>query len=631
MDIEEQKEKNIELTFTLVAALIIVIHLIASFFPPGRTWGFHHLLFFPLWFRITLTLTGLLICIPRVNRTILDLLSPIPRILFSEKHGKRYTAFVSLSLLSFILFWLLRTKTHLLGDGSMRIRSLTAGNSFSTIEPLETYLHFLGHKLLSSFNNLDPATTYAILSCLSGTIFIFFLLILSSSWTQGRIEATFVFLSIITMGVIQLFFGYVEHYSFMTTGILLYMLSSLLYFKGKGSIVFPTLILSFTICFHTAVFPLLGSLVYLVFAQRDQIKKESRLQIAVKTCAAFLLPMACLGGLAYHLGSDPSSFWQETGQRIFLPLSTDSSSSSYSLFSFNHIVDLINEQILISPVGIIMLLSLPLILRKSINFKDQTFRFLFLASGGLFIFTFALNPKLGLSRDWDLFSLPAIPYTLMGVYLAISHIKNKKRLKYVGALCITANLLHTVPWVLVNAHESKATDRFKLLIETQTLNSLHYAYEELATYYVNADRSQEGIEYYQKAIEISPNNWRLHILLGARLGELERYDEAITELERAKELIPNLMTTKRDIFLNSLLHYNLGTAYGRKELFQKAILEYEKTIALNPRNADAHFYLGYSYWAENRREEAITAWRRALSINPNHPAAREFLLEAVRN
>ena len=204
-------------------------------------------------------------------------------------------------------------------------------------------------------------------------------------------------------------------------------------------------------------------------------------------------------------------------------------------------------------------------------------------------------------------------------------------MKRIGTLCIVVSLLHTVPWILLNNNERKAIDRFELLIETETIRSLHYAYEELATYSINTNRPEDGIRYYRKAIEASPNNWRLHILLGARLGELERYDEAIAELETGKKLAPKTAKTEGDTFLKSILHYNLGTAYCRKELYDRAIPEYEKTIALNPNNAEAHFYLGYSYWVEKRDREAIASWRRTLSLNPNHSAARELLLEATGN
>jgi len=245
------------------------------------------------------------------------------------------------------------------------------------------------------------------------------------------------------------------------------------------------------------------------------------------------------------------------------------------------------------------------------------------------IFTFLLNPKLGLSRDWDLFSLPAVPCMILALYLAVSYIKDNQKLRSLGSLLITVSLVHTVPWVLINADEERSVERFKLLIETGTIQTLYYAYEELATYYAHTDRPQDAVDIYRKAIEASPNNWRLHNLLGVALGGLERYDEAIAELEAAKELAPQAQKTSRDSLTLAVLHHNLGTAYARKGLYDEAIAEYEKSVAFNPRNAGAHFYLGCSLWAQDRREEAIAEWRRTLAIDPGHAAARELLSEAI--
>ncbi|MCK4598087.1 hypothetical protein KAU04_08590, partial [bacterium] len=103
----------------------------------------------------------------------------------------------------------------------------------------------------------------------------------------------------------------------------------------------------------------------------------------------------------------------------FLSLGSSTAQPPYTLFSPAHLVDMVNEHLLISPVGLILCLLLFIGYRREINFKRPLIRFFIIASGFCLLSTFVLNPKIGPSRDWDLLSLPSIPYTLLGAYLLI--------------------------------------------------------------------------------------------------------------------------------------------------------------------------------------------------------------------
>lgn len=607
MKSEERNWGQVQLIFSLVAGITIIAHFIASFFPSGRTWGFPHLLFFPLWVRVLLTLIGLSICVSGVNKHLSVFLQVMANFLFRKKRLERYIILVSLSFFSFVVFWLLRTKTHFLGDGYLRIRSLEAGNIFSTVEPLDTYLHFMAHKFFSILGTVDPTTTYAILSCLSGALFVFIILILSGSWTNNPLHATFISLSVVTMGLMQLFFGYVENYTLMTTGMLLYIMTSLLYLHEKCDIVLPSFLLGLTICFHTVAFPLVGSLTYLIFAKTKARQKSPLYKNLVKCIVAFSLPLIGLGIMAIHLEYGPKVILRETGQEIFLPIFPQNANSAYSILSVAHLFDFINEQILISPVGIILII---LILKfwKKINFHDNTSRFLFISSSCLLLFTFALNPKLGLSRDWDLFSLPGLSYTLLALYLAISYIKDNQVLKSIGIVCIVVNLLHTVPWILVNAHENKSIERFELLVQTKKIRTSYYAYEELGTYFRNTDKPENAIDYYKKAIEVNPSNWRLHNLLGSTFSSLQKYDEAILEFEVAKKLAPK----------QASIPHNLGLTYMHKGTYDMAINELIKAIMLDPKDPDKFQNLGEVFLEKKMYSEALDQFKKASDLDPDN-------------
>lgn len=68
-------------------------------------------------------------------------------------------------------------------------------------------------------------------------------------------------------------------------------------------------------------------------------------------------------------------------------------------------------------------------------------------------------------------------------------------------------------------------------------------------------------------------------------------------------------------------HTSLGLEYQRKGLTDKAVLQYEKSISLEPRDADAHNNLGLCYFDKGWLNRAIEQFKHAVRIAPNHVEA----------
>jgi tetratricopeptide (TPR) repeat protein len=68
----------------------------------------------------------------------------------------------------------------------------------------------------------------------------------------------------------------------------------------------------------------------------------------------------------------------------------------------------------------------------------------------------------------------------------------------------------------------------------------------------------------------------------------------------------------------ALFHYNLAVAYTKSKLYDDAIESYEKSLALNPNNADAHYNLGLLYSdVKNNPEKAAKHYKKYLELKPN--------------
>lgn len=86
---------------------------------------------------------------------------------------------------------------------------------------------------------------------------------------------------------------------------------------------------------------------------------------------------------------------------------------------------------------------------------------------------------------------------------------------------------------------------------------------------------EEAIEQCKKAIEIDPEFGNPYNDIGAYLIELNRYDEAISWLERA-------LDAKR-YESRHFPHFNLGRAFIAKEMYGPAKKSFETALRIEPR------------------------------------------------
>jgi protein O-mannosyl-transferase len=63
-------------------------------------------------------------------------------------------------------------------------------------------------------------------------------------------------------------------------------------------------------------------------------------------------------------------------------------------------------------------------------------------------------------------------------------------------------------------------------------------------------------------------------------------------------------------------HNNMGDVYARKKDYQNAILEFKKSIEINPKYADAWHNLALSYQNIGQKDEAIKTYQKAIELNP---------------
>lgn len=82
---------------------------------------------------------------------------------------------------------------------------------------------------------------------------------------------------------------------------------------------------------------------------------------------------------------------------------------------------------------------------------------------------------------------------------------------------------------------------------------------------------------------------------------------------------------------SSRVHFNLGSAYGEKNLDDMAAAEFKKAIELMPDYVDGYVNLGYSYQKNGKVEEAARIFKRAKEVAPKSYLPYYYLANLYQN
>ena len=173
----------------------------------------------------------------------------------------------------------------------------------------------------------------------------------------------------------------------------------------------------------------------------------------------------------------------------------------------------------------------------------------------------------------------------------------------------------------------KALSALRHVIELEPGNS--FGYLNVGVVYLEQGKYEECIPYFQKSLQIQPNE-KTYSNLGTAYFYLKRYNESVSMFEKAVEMNP---TAER-------FTGNLADAYRWSGQREKANVTYDKAIALaykelavNPRNSDTMGSLALYYAKKGMPAQALNFIQRARSINKEDVGLvyTEAVVEALAN
>ena len=636
-------DRTFQLVFLPVLLLLVIIHLLAMYWGTPFLWGVHHLHFFPRWLGWVLTLVTVSFFVPAVNKPALNFLERVFSVLGRlVSKTPKYTAFIAAGMVSVPVFWFLRTEYFLLGDGGFKLEALASG-VITTTEPLDGIIHHQLYRLLTTlFPNADPSLSYTIPSVICGGAFIFLILVLADILGKTSFQKILIFSALVTLGSIQLFFGYVESYTTLLVAVTLFILLSLLFLQGKINIIFSFLALVLSISLHVSAIVLMPAFLYLIF-RKWRTQGSRFLDVPTLLCL-----VACSG--IVFLGVWKASLVVGKGRTFgqFLPL-VATPKMSFSMFSRAHLSEFANELLLISPAGTLLFLFFLLRALKLKSFSHPTLNFLLISGLSGLLLVFAFNCHWG-SMDWDLMSFPGIFIALFGILSFLRWRGQWTKVKNYGLILIAASLFHTIPWILLNADGVRSVDRYVMTAthDVHLLSAPGGGMWRVGRVLDYAGLARKAEEILKLGIERNPNEMGCYSYLADMLHNQGRDDEAILYLERALQLKPE----------SKEIQLNLGKAYLNIDL-QKAIFHLEKVrapyehkpafvigfakaylkaerpedaknlvqgfLARGEETATMRGLLGASFFLLRDFSKARVEWERALELNPDEPLAKAGL------
>lgn len=588
------------LALSVYMATLVLLWL-PPLFPQVRLWGFSYWSYWPPVVRILLfvvcTGAGMYIY-HRVSG------APTP----GARRGKDPVAPTAISgvqvaLLVAVhaaLFYLLRTQTHFLGDGYLRLNQLANGTPLRQLHNIgETMLEFGIRGLLPLPQQLAALVTYRFLSILAGALFVAVMAYSSRRLFPDRTRQLLWILIMTSGGFSLLFFGYVENYALFCASVGVFTVVGLLAALGHISVwwIVPSLLVSLLL--HGNGIALAPAAIYLGLTRagadiwlrsRGRSTKVVLAAGTVVSCASVVYLLARNSRFIRHALVPLSDGWHTV--------------EGYTLFSIAHMLDAVNLTFLLIPGLVLMLL---IVIRTPGEHPDtETHRareFLLVCSITVLAAAFLLEAKLGMPRDWDLFSFAGVPPLAYLAFISVRAAARSRSIRGTLALVIALGYIALLSRATILAVPEFGVAQFKSFARLDVKKN-RPAWFTLKEYYERAADSAGVEEVARYRWEHYPEEqWTRQC---RQLIDLGRTGEAAGLAYRAIRINP--------MFSTSWLQ--LGRALLAERNFDSALSVLETADALNPHSYVVLKELGIAYYSTGQLSAAEKCWLETFRLYP---------------
>jgi tetratricopeptide (TPR) repeat protein len=495
----------------------------------------------------------------------------------------------------------MRTRSYLLGDQQVWLDCFRAHDHRLFSEPLAAGIWYGYVALLEAAKLGLTPPILAVLPALCGAAAALLMWRIAGLIVPPGKSRMFAFLLLGTLGIAQLYCGYIESYPIASLAVLAFVWLGLRQLRSGSSVVLAALSFLVAVASHLAALYLLPAYLHLVFRAR----KEGPVRVAL-ALVPLLVGVPLVLGLSYR-GSEYTSPFHTLW--VALEVAARAGRASGAASVLGPVSDLINLCALVLPVPLLILIA-GARERSFMARWDSGSTFLAtLAGTGLLMATALVIPG-SPAQDWDLMSLFVLPLAILVASRldALPPLRDSTQLRH-GILAIAA--ASALAFVLVNADAKAAVGRFKVLLAPRARLSVHeraYGNEKLMVYYAGQGARDSALVYAGRALEADSTNGRYWTNLGLWYYRLGRYEEAIPRLEEALRRDPTRWTAR----------FDLGLCYLSQERYPIAAEELAMAARTGGDRPDVLHSLGMALYRAGKPDSALTVWREVLARWPQY-------------
>ena len=522
-----------------------------------------------------------------------------------------------------------RSRSFLLGDGLELIRRIHQGEVPAPRSPLFNAIQPVFFRMFESSESARSGESAAAISFLAGfmgvAVLVYHLVRVAHRRPAAAVAAAVL---MNTTGGMQLFFGYVEVYSLLAAGTLIFMAAAFDRLTGGGrpATASATIGVIVAILAHPFGTTLLPAWVYLVAGRPDgeawRLSARAFLRVT-GVFAGMVLALTLVFALAPEWQAPGASFRYLAPQVQIEGLlvgvlkfnSPASWNSEYTVLSTRHAADCWNTIWLSGAAALAFVVGAIARPAGRAAFKAPTVVLPLLAFVMIAIYRVLWRTPLGALRDWDLYSGLGFGVAAIGAGLSLAGVGRR-----LAGPVLAAGLFFLVPWLGIQVDSDRAARRHFDGVDAEPRPEPMIAAQ---FHGVMGDRFSSMREFtlaaraYERALQIRPRHeyaWRL----GMAHFAARQFDRALPALEQALALRPNDRTT-----LIALAEVNVDA--GRPDAADRWI---DRAIALFPRDGAAWLQRGRNELLVGRLAGAAAAFDRADSLFSKEDRARIDLRRA---
>ncbi len=147
--------------------------------------------------------------------------------------------------------------------------------------------------------------------------------------------------------------------------------------------------------------------------------------------------------------------------------------------------------------------------------------------------------------------------------------------------------------------------------------AMAHLYEQLAREYRSTEYVNKAIDEYKLAIQADPSSEYLSSQLVDLYAQVGRLNDAVREAEAVLEREPNNVEMRR-VLGRIYRGYLADPGQGKlnEDLQKRAIEQYEKIIAIDPKDSESHLHLGNLYRVSQDSVKAEAEFKKVIELDP---------------